>query len=268
MLGPNDYKWIVITWNSFIAFISVVGNVIVLVSSLKYNAIHLDRVLIALIRNLAATDLGFGLMILPKTVNAAMGRNVWGCNFCRFNTLMSFIFAGVGSTFLAGLNINKLTVLIFPIRSNAQSYERGKIISCVVWALPTAIIIAGVTYAHFSALKYVAEFNMHTFDYQVNDPDILSKQILEIAYRISFTLIPMLCVIATTIWMGGLMRKVSGIQKQTVRTLLVISVTFCFSLIPSTVISATSAALGSELHRTKKWFQILKIISPLAFSTY
>lgn len=239
MLGPNDYKWIVITWNSFIAFISVVGNVIVLVSSLKYNAIHLDRVSIVLIRNLAAADLGFGLMILPKTVNAAMGRNVWGCNFCRFNTLMSFFFAGVGSTFLAGLNINKLTVLIFPIRSNAQSYKRGKIISCVVWALPTAIIIAAVTYAHFSALRYVAEFNMHTFDCEVNDPDILSKQILEIAYRISFTLIPMLCVIVTTIWMGGLVRKVSGIQRQTVRTLLVISVTFCFSLIPSTVISAT-----------------------------
>ena len=72
----------ILTWLFFTAFLSTVGNIIVLVSSIKYNAIHLDRVSIILIRNLALADLGFGLSLFSSAMKEAMGWSVFGYRIC------------------------------------------------------------------------------------------------------------------------------------------------------------------------------------------
>jgi len=57
------------------------------------------------------------------------------------------------------------------------------------------------------------------------------------------------CVVITTIWMLFFVKKVSGIQRQTIFTLLVVSVTFFVSLAPTVVfslITLTSKKLISQ----------------------
>ena len=97
---------IILTWFFFTGFLSTAGNAIVLVSSIKYNAIHLDRVSIILIRNLAIADLGFGLSLFSSAMNEAMRWNVFGHRICGIIRIVTLFFLYASSCFLASLNLN------------------------------------------------------------------------------------------------------------------------------------------------------------------
>ena len=257
---------IILTWNSFIAFTSIVGNTTVLISSLMYNAIHLDRVSIILIRNLAVADLGYGLCLAISLVNMITGRNVFGDSLCWTFAILSFLFVGAGSNFLAGLNINKVRVLLFPLQSNVRTLKRGYIAAGVVWASVSAIIAFYVIYARCSGITYSVQFQkQYNFKCWVENP-VGFLRFLSILMQICFMAIPVVCVAVTTVWMGCFVKKVSGIQKQTICTLLVVSATFFISLAPAIVHVIISVARGSTGVHTNSWSETLQTIVPLAVS--
>ena len=243
---------IILTWFFFTGFLSTAGNAIVLVSSIKYNAIHLDRVSIILIRNLAIADLGFGLSRFSTAMKEAMQWNVFGHRICGIIRIVALFFLYASSCFLASLNLNKLNVLLFPLRSNIRRFKRGYIISCAVWASSTASIVVIVLNMLFSRDELSIEFIPA---YGFNEETFLCyfylvhkyQRLISIFITICFTFIPMVCVVITTIWMLFFVKKVSGIQRQTIFTLLVVSVTFFVSLAPTVVVSSiTSRTLISR----------------------
>ena len=240
---------IILTWFFFTGFLSTAGNAIVLVSSIKYNAIHLDRVSIILIRNLAIADLGFGLSLFSSAMNEAMRWNVFGHRICGIIRIVALFFLYASSCFLASLNLNKLNVLLFPLRSNIRRFKKGYIISCAVWASSTAsivVIVLDMLFSHDDSFIPAYGFNEETFlcyFYLVHK----YQRLISIFITICFTFIPMVCVVITTIWMLFFVKKVSGIQRQTIFTLLVVSVTFFVSLAPTVVLSSiTSRTLISR----------------------
>jgi hypothetical protein len=81
--------------------------------------------------------------------------------------------------------------------------------------------------------------------------------------RIFVLLIPMFCVIVTTIWMMYFVRRINGIQRQTVVTLVVVSAVFFLSLVPALAIAAASAIIKAP---TGRWSTILELITPVAYS--
>ena len=177
--------------------------------------------------------------------------------------------------FLASLNVNKLNVLLFPLRSNIRRFKRGYIISCAVWASSTSSIVVIVLNMLFSHDDLSIEFIPYGFSeitltchfYFVNK----YQRLISIFITICFTLIPMVCVVITTILMLFLVKRVSGIQRQTILTLLVVSATFLFSLAPTVVFSSVTSGtliskdeieLGTKTNKTL--FKILEIISSFA----
>ena len=266
---PGDLSYyervIVLTWNSLISFTSVVGNTIVLVSSIKYNAIHLDRVSIILIRNLAAADLGLGLLLVNYSVNAAMGKSAVPLSLCWAWTITASLFVGVGSNFLAGLNLNKVSVLLFPLRSKNRSFKRGYIIAGVIWAIMSAVLTTLVVYMRVYDLHSAIMYNKYTFRCNVRDPGKFLQGLLS-SMQLWFTIIPLVCVVVTTIWMGCFVKRTSGIQRQTVCTLLLVSVLFFLTLTPAMVFFASTAAAGFDAIHSKKWGANLQVVFPLAIS--
>ena len=258
-VGLNRYERILIlTWNSTIALISIVGNITVLLSSIKYNAIHLDRISIILIRNLAAADLGFGLCLVTTSVNGGIERNGFGYSLCVAFSFLSALFMSVSSNLLAGLNINKVIVLLFPLRSNARRFRRGNIISGVVWALMTLLLAAVFVLTR----NYTFQFNKYSFRCsRVADPDIFLRSFL-ILLQIFSIFLPLVCVFVTTLWMGCFVRRVSGIQRQTIFTLLLVSITFFLSLAPANLFFILK--IQQDEGQASEWFHILQIIFPMS----
>ena len=52
------------------------GNILVLISSVKYKAIKLDKVSVILIRNIAIADLGYAVFVMAQ-VGVALVANTW-----------------------------------------------------------------------------------------------------------------------------------------------------------------------------------------------
>ena len=63
-IPPSSFEWILmILWSVIIVIISTIGNTVVLLATMKYNAIKLDDISVTLITNIAIADLGVALYI-------------------------------------------------------------------------------------------------------------------------------------------------------------------------------------------------------------
>jgi hypothetical protein len=258
----NNHQYVIVAWFSLAAFLAIFGNTVVLISSMKYNAIHLDRVSIILIRNLAAADLGFGLCLLIRIVNLALAKNTISFDFCITCRAVAYLFAATSCSFLAALNVNKVNVLLSPLRANVRRFKRGYTISIAVWVLVIVLTAAFILNGFLSYDVKHAKMNLLTGGCSIVIHD-RTLHIVTILMKICFSFIPMVCVVLTTIWMMYFVRRVSGIQRQTVVTLLVVSAVFFVSLAPALALPVLRAVIRKPAGRL---FSILELVSPMAYS--
>ena len=58
----TGYREVTMTWGCLAFVVSIVGNTVVLVASVRHKAIKLDRISIVLLENLAVADIGLSLI--------------------------------------------------------------------------------------------------------------------------------------------------------------------------------------------------------------
>ena len=257
-------KLIILSWSSLASFFAIVGNVVILLSSLKYNAIHLDRISIVLISHLAGADLAYGIFIATKSVNFALGGDLFGITPCYIITTVSFMFLTAGSTFLSALNISKLNGLLFPLRANIRSFTRGYKIAAFIWSFLVVlqlIIIMNIFYND----EIEIEFNKYTLQCCVNfngvKPSLLA---IGAVIRLLFSIIPMALIFITTIWMMCYVLRVRGNQRQSVFTLLAVSATFFMSLAPDQAYAILIVFLVNGNVQFREGHKIFQIVAQLA----
>ena len=249
---------IVLSWTSIIAFIAIFWNAIVLVSSVKYNAIRLDRISIILIRNLAISDLGYGVYMVISLVNLVYKRAVLGSVPCYIATMISHSLLAASCCFLVALNVSKLIALLFPLQSTTRSFERGYKISILIWTL---IVVCHIAY--ILAVLIPGDFNVK-YDYNsfkcTATQEARASVILGTLINVMFTLIPILLILVTTVWMLRYVMPLQGIQRQGVVTLIVVSAVFFFSLLPAITYFILRQVL-SETVKSAAWFsQLYRVI--------
>ena len=259
-------RTLIVSWKLLTAFLAILGNGTVLLTSIKYHAIRLDRVSIILIRNLAVSDLGFGLVILVTLVNDVEGRNMLGSSLCYIITMIQYFFLVVSSGLLSSLNCNKLMVLLFPLQSYGRSCKRGLFISASIWVSIGALQAGGVA-ANFLIDNIHIEFNKY------NHRCVVVTTVASIPLAATFTvvdllkvclmLVPILVILITTIRMFWFVTRVRGIQRHGVLTLLGVSVTYCFSFAPCFVFYVMKVVMREEV-QVERWFKTFQMIVPLA----
>ena len=132
------------------------------------------------------------------------------------------------------------------------------------------VIVLNMLFSHdYLSIEFIPAygFNKETFLRYFNFVHEYQRLIV-LFITICFTFIPMVCVVITTIWMFFFVRKVSGIQRQNIFTLLVVSATFFYVARPNcsvysistsrTLVSRDEVELGLG---TIKTVNILFIIS-------
>ena len=263
---PPDSPWLqhtysgseqalLLSWTLLGALVAVTGNSVVLVSSLKYNAIRLDRISIVLIRNLAVADLGHGLYLMTTTVLIITQSNVFGDTACYIISTISNFFMGASFVFVSALNANKLSTLIFPLKSNMRRYRRGRRISYTIWFLMTVFIVVilipvllpGNLHVLYSSasLRCLSQF------YSESGPVRLLAPLVAMV----FTLVPLLVIVVTTVWLIYYVAKVRGISRQTLLTLLCVSLTSLFSFLP-TCLFYLAQELVEDSEKSAYWSRV------------
>ena len=83
---------IIICYNVIVLIVGLIGNSLVLVGSIRYDAIHMDNVSIVLLRQLAATDIIMTLMIyLPMLITLISKDWSLGDGLCFFMGFFQYV---------------------------------------------------------------------------------------------------------------------------------------------------------------------------------
>ena len=207
---------------------ATLGNSMVLVSSIKYNAIKLDNISIALIQNIAFADIGYSLYVITVLISVIENKWILGDILCTVTNYMHLFF-GVSEIYLiCAFNVSKLHCLLFPLQARHRSTRTGRVIALAMWCvmplfhiIPTQLIYRTETFrlTYFRCEGYFTGTGM------------LAK-IFPFLCVVFFILLPMLVVLIAIIWLLQYVRRVQGLQKQSVITLLLISLCYFTSYLP------------------------------------
>ncbi|KAL5250966.1 hypothetical protein ACHWQZ_G016633 [Mnemiopsis leidyi] len=137
-------KNLLASWSIFSIILSLLGNTTVLVSSVCYKAIKLDKVSVVLIENIAVADLGETLfVILPttwslltdqRTVFSFFTHDSLGKVLCYAVAHLQFLFPLASLFMICALNINKLVCLTSPLRSHVRSELPAYFVAFLAWS--------------------------------------------------------------------------------------------------------------------------------------
>ena len=127
-------------YNTLVTLLGLAGNTIVIYSSLRYNAIKLDKVSLMFVQNLAVADLLYIFCnILPSTVTFIAGRYVLGEVYCFVSAQISFIPGSVSNFTLLALTAYRFRMVYCPL-SISLSTRTVKIIICFIWVLGSMVL--------------------------------------------------------------------------------------------------------------------------------
>ena len=121
--------------NLLIVILSFAGNGLVLFGSLKYRAIHLDKISVMFVESLAISDLlATILWYLPAVVNVGMQRWMFGEELCHFFGFFRYVPSIVQMFIIAFTGCYKLKRLCDPL-SLPMETSSGRCVIMMIWVV-------------------------------------------------------------------------------------------------------------------------------------
>ena len=214
---------------------SVIGDTLILIGSIRYNAIKLHKIMVVFIQYIAVADLVCSIFrVLPGAVSLVANGWIFGDFLCSATFIMMFIFAGTGFLLISALTFSKFMIIKYPFRAVHFSKKHGHLATLgmfAFWCCFGVIYIVDGTSAYFSYLGYNSSLY----------PSLNSK-----VYYIACVVVGAICLISITITIVNsamllyLAKKVAdrgtrGLQWQGVRTVLLTVAAYAISNVPLAV---------------------------------
>ena len=230
-IPPNYSEWILmIIWSFSIFILSILGNTVVLVATLKYNAIKLDEISVALIRNIAVADLGVAAYIVSTLPGIIKRKYLYSDFFCSFSKTWFYSCMMAEVVLLAALSISKLLWILKPLQALSRSKKNGNIIAAVIWM--TMICLAAAT----TIYRESANDNWTVYEnaiYQCSRQNVnKSSGILFKSIVMSFNAVPQVVITVATVWLLALVRKAGQVHRQGLITIILVCALFFVSHAP------------------------------------
>ena len=141
----------------FVTFSGITGNGLVLYSSLRYDAIKMDRVSLEFVRNLALADILYTIFIvLPQFVTFTARSWVLGPVYCILQADIGMVAGSLNTLTVFAISAYRLKLVISPFHQ--ISLLTTRILIGVIWLLALSPIVLVLIYregAHFD--PYIAK---------------------------------------------------------------------------------------------------------------
>ena len=125
-----------VSYNILIILSSLFGDSIILIATIKYNAVKLHRIIVVMIQHLAVSDLLMSLFkILPMTVTLVTDRWVLGEFLCVVNPLVGWLCNPVTIFLTCLLATSKLLIIRRPLRALCWTRMSAHVACFTVWAI-------------------------------------------------------------------------------------------------------------------------------------
>ena len=247
-------RYLLIGWCALTLLISLPGNTLILVASIKYNAIRLDKVAIILIENIAVADMGVALFtILPRMASAIAAGWEYACDVSAPVTLL---FSGASILMMSALNLSKLTCLLFPLRARMRTHTQGRIIAASLWVCIVLLICLLQIVTQILLGKFMGTYYDTHHYCCIIDPQPKVRLLFADVFA-TFIIVPIGTMAVTTIWLMVYVKKVRGISKESVVTLITISLVFFVSFIPIVIGRLFTAQIYLFGHDSYYYFEFV-----------
>ena len=138
--------------------IAILGNIIVLYTSLRYKAFNLCKTTVTLLENLAAADLLHVVVgFLPQDLIIFTKTWTFGKAICGINGYFTFVFATAGIYLLVTISVHRLTLLRNPFWLLGQDKWKLQFFMAGLWSLtliPTIFAILSNSNVYYEPVVF------------------------------------------------------------------------------------------------------------------
>ena len=138
--------------------IAIVGNIIVLYTSLRYKSFNLCKITVTLLEHLAAADLLHVILgLLPKDLVIFTKTCIFGKVLCAINGYFILTFGTAGIYILVIISIYRLTLLRNPLWLSAQQKWKQQFFMVGLWlvvSIQTLYVIFSNSTVYYDPFQY------------------------------------------------------------------------------------------------------------------
>ena len=246
--------------------VSLFGDSIILVASIKYKAFKLHKVIVIFIQHIAACDLLLSFVsILTQYVSLLANRWLFGSLICYVKVYLGFLCNTASVFLICGMTVSKVLTLKFPLKADSWS-EKGHVICSGIWILsccvPGTFLIVDKDDVGFLKSRYTCIYHATSSAWKWLRP-ILS---------FLFAGAPIITVVATSLvllkhllYARQVSSRSSGnVRWQGIATVVLTAAVYCISFIPRAVsmmtrgreINGWSEIYASRVGETFMYFSV------------
>ena len=256
--SPDQIRYLMGAWTLVAILFDVIGNILVLVIC-RSGRIKLDKTSVIIIRNLSVADIGYSIYMMSVLGSIMAANGLFNERWCVVLLYTGYCFVSADVYLLCFLNINKLVTLKSPLRAKFRSARYGHVIVATIW-----IVSISLSFTKTAFLLGTSNLDMTyqhlTYECVPVYTDNAVRWIMVVTTTVIVILIPLFVTVVTTILLFWHIHRVRGVQKQTIRTLLLVSTVFTVSYLPYAVTAVTQTVLVDETE-FPGWFHLLYQIS-------
>ena len=216
----------------FVTLSSLIGDTTILVSSIKYKAIKLHRIIVTIIQHLAVCDLLVALLqTMPTFVTFVSDKWLFGEVVCYIRSFAPYYFGTTSVLLICTMVTCKLLLLEYPLKLGTRSSKNAHMICGACWGIasimPITMSLVSLHDAHFSYLMYTCFYNFFSDSWTVLGPSLAAI----------FVMFPIFVVVVTSVKLLLIAKRVArrgrkGLKWQGLMTTILTATVYSVSLLP------------------------------------
>ena len=262
-----------ITYLLIVLLSSLIGDSIILIASIKYNAIKLNKFLVTIMQHIAVCDILTSLsFVLPTMISLIANRWVLGEVLAYLNVYFQYYSTQGGTLLICTLTCSKFLILFFPLRKTFWTKKNAHLICSLTWV--TAHIFPFIRFV-YDKNGLVFNYSRYNVDYGRPSEYTYRERVLIYLSVVFTSLLPVLLVVLSTCGtLVYLMRaRMVGVRNgrgprwQGMVTVVMTGIVFCISIMPDTisfiVVTATTTLSDelTEVLRVSEFLTALNVMS-------
>ena len=229
------------TWAGYYLFVilsSLMGDTTILVGSIKYQVIKLNRIIVTLIKHIAVCDLlVIATQVLPQFVTLLADKWVFGDFFCRAFILSAYCINISSVLLICTMTTSKLLLLKYPLRFGTMSSKKAHMFCGACWGVasvvPVLMLAVDKNDVYFTYIIYFCAYDFSSYIWIY----------LGAFLGLFLVILPTCLIVATSVNLLVIAKKIAfrrreGLKWQGIITTLLTATVFCLSMMPFFVMMA------------------------------
>ena len=229
---PKGEPEVIALWSALTLILSTVGSLIILIGSMRHQAIKLNIISTTLINHIAIADLGFAIFVnAPILLAVILKQWIFGDFHCQATEFLAQFFCFADFNMICAFAISKLLCLLYPLKS--WTPNQARLVALILW---TVAAIPSIEHAVFlkTGLQTYSNFTYGDVYHctLVTDDGSDKVAMVDKVQSVIMMVLPSGLMAGSAAWMLAIVKRVRGLNRQAVFTIVLITAVYFVTCLP------------------------------------